>query len=506
MTSDKPRFSFNLMQKMTRLLLLGWLAAAVAGCAAGRSGVTAGELSTAPSQTARAEAGQATVDPRKLAFPPLEFQLPKSERVELKNGMVVYLLQDRELPIVSMTAYLDAGSIYEPSEKVGLAALTGATLRSGGTVQTPPDQLDRELEFMASDIEAGIGADSATVSLTTLTRNMDRTLELFSQVMMSPAFDPARVELARNQFVEGIRRQNDDPKEIGDRELNRAIYAGHPLGRIPTMASVKSVTRDDLISFHRRYFFPDNVILAVSGDFEKEKLLARLESLFAKWPNRKNDIPPVPNPDESMKPEVLLVQKEVNQSVIRMGHLGIDKNNPDLYAIKVMDYILGGGFTSRLTQEIRSNQGLAYNVDASFATGRRFKGPFVAETETKSGSTGKAVGLLRSIIEGMTQGEVSDAELQLAKDAIINSFIFGFARSDAVVNQQARLEFYDFPPGYLENYRANIARVTREDVLRVARKYLRLDAMKLVVVGDKEKFDQPLSTFGEVREIKLEIK
>ena len=490
------------MHRFTRLFLIGWLATAVAGCAAGRNGVTRSETSIAPQQPA----AQASVDPRKLSFPPLDFQLPKSDRVELGNGMVVYLLQDRELPIVSMTAYLDAGSIYEPSGQVGLAALTGATMRSGGTVQTPPDQLDRELEFMASEIEAGIGADSATVSLTTLTRNLDRTLELFAQVMMNPAFNPARVELARNQFIEGIRRQNDDPKAIGDRELNRAIYAGHPLGRIPTIASVKSVTREDLVSFHQRYFFPDNVILAVSGDFDKEKLLARLESLFAKWPNRKNEFPKVPNPEETMKPEVLHVQKDVNQSVIRMGHLGIDKNNPDLYAIKVMDYILGGGFTSRLTQEIRSNQGLAYNVDASFTTGRRFKGPFVAETETKSESTAKAVGLLRSIIQGMTQGEVSDAELQLAKDAIINSFICGFARPDAVVNQQARLEFYNFPAGYLENYRANIARVTREDVLRVARKYLHLDAMKLVVVGDKEKFDQPLSNFGEVREIKLEIK
>jgi zinc protease len=503
MTSDKPLFSFTRTHTLTRLFLLGWLVTAVAGCAAGRNGVTRSETSTAPQQAA---AQATTVDPRKLSFPPLEFKLPKSERVELQNGMVVYLLQDREQPIVNMTAYLDAGSVYEPADKVGLAALTGATLRSGGTTQTPPDQLDRELEFMASEIEAGIGADSATVSLTTLTRNMDRTTELFAQVMMNPAFDPARVELARNQFIEGIRRQNDDPKAIGDRELNKAIYAGHPLGRVPTIASIKNVSREDLISFHKRYFFPGNVILAVSGDFEKEKLLARLETLFAKWPNHKKDFPSVPQPDETMKPEVLLVQKDVNQSVIRMGHLGIDKNNPDLYAIKVMDYILGGGFTSRLTQEIRSNHGLAYNVDASFTTGRRFKGPFVAETETKSGSTGKAVGLLRSIITGMTQGEVSDAELQLAKDAIINSFIFGFARPDAVVNQQARLEFYNFPAGYLENYRANIARVTREDVLRVARKYLRLDAMKLVVVGDKQKFDQPLSTFGEVREIKLEIK
>jgi zinc protease len=187
-----------------------------------------------------------------------------------------------------------------------------------------------------------------------------------------------------------------------------------------------------------------------------------------------------------------------------MGHLGIDKNNPDLYAIKVMDFILGGGFTSRLTQEIRSNQGLAYNVDSYFETGRRFRAPFIAETETKSETTVRTTTLLRSIIAGMTLAEVSETELKLAKDSIINSFIFGFARSDAVVNQQARLEFYGYPTGYLENYRDNIARVTRKDVLRVARKYLQIDAMKLVVVGDEKKFDKPLSEFGSVREITLD--
>jgi len=504
MISDSnSRGSFNQIHKFARLFLLGCLLAAVSGCASARGG--AGKADGAGTLRAGA-AAEPSADPRRLVFPPLDFQLPKSERVQLKSGMVVYLLQDRELPIVNLTAYLNAGSIYDPPDKVGLATIAGATLRSGGTVQTKPDQLDRELEFMASSIESDINADHANVSLSTLTRNLDRTLALFAEVVTKPGFDPARVELAKSQAVEAIRRQNDDPKSIASRELNSAIYAGHPLGRIPTLASVQAISREDLVSFHERYFYPANTILAVSGDFDREKLLARLEALFAGWPNHAASFPQVADPSEQMSAQVLHVQKEVNQSVIRMGHLGIHKNNPDLYAIKVMDYILGGGFTSRLTQEIRSNQGLAYNVDSYFVTGRRFKGPFIAETETKSETTGRAITLLRSIIAGMAQAEVSEAELKLAKDAIINSFIFGFARSDVVVNQQARLEFYQYPAGYLENFRANIARVTREDVLRVARKYLHLDAMKLVVVGDQKKFDQPLSTYGSVQEIKLEIK
>jgi len=495
MISESSSQALFRIKNKTRLFLLGGLLAFAAGCSTSQGGT--GKLESPALHL------QASVDPRTLAFAPLEFQLPKSERLQLKNGMIVYLLQDQELPIVNVTAYLNAGSIYDPADKVGLAALTGATLRSGGTSKSSPDELDRELEFMASSIESDINADHANVSLSTLTRNLERTLALFAQVLAEPAFDPGRVALARQHAIEGIRRQNDDPKAIASRELNRAIYAGHPLGGIPTLATVNAISRDDMISFQRRYFYPANTVLAVSGDFDREKLLASLETLFAGWKNHPADFPEVPAPKEDLRAEVLHVQKEVNQSVIRMGHLGIDKNNPDLHAIKVMDYILGGGFTSRLTREIRSNQGLAYNVDSYFETGRRFRGPFIAETETKSETTVRAINLLRSIIAGMTTAEVSEVELKLAKDAIINSFIFGFARSDVVVNQQARLEFYGYPAGYLENYRDNIARVTRQDVLRVARKYLHPDAMRLVVVGDRRKFDKPLSEFGSVREIKL---
>jgi predicted Zn-dependent peptidase len=267
---------------------------------------------------------------------------------------------------------------------------------------------------------------------------------------------------------------------------------------------VRKISRDDLVAFHRAYYRPSNVILAVSGDIDRAGLLAKLRAAFAGWEKEAVAFPPVAEPRTAFNPAVLLAKKDINQSVIRMGHLGIDKNNPDLHAVRVMDYILGGGFTSRLTTEIRSNQGLAYNVDSYFDVGRRFIGTFIAETETKSESTERAITLMRSIIAGMTAAPVTDQELQLARDSIINSFIFGFAKPDAVVNQQARLEYYGYPEGYLENYRDNIARVTKDDVLRVARKYLHPEALTLVVVGDEKRFDKPLSAFGKVEEIKLE--
>jgi zinc protease len=457
-------------------------------------------------QLAACAAPRTTIDPRTLTFPTLTFTVPKSERAVLPNGMTVWMLEDHELPLVNLTAYVKVGDIYDPDGKTGLAGITGTTIRSGGTRELTPEQLDSELEFMASKIEAGIGPDSGAVSMATLTKNFDRTLTLFSQVLMAPAFREDRVKLAVNKTLEAIRRENDDPKEVADRELRKALYAGHPLGQYPTTASVSRISRDDLVAFYRKYFHPNNVILAVSGDFRKEELLARLTALFGPWKKETVEFPVVGKPSPTVPPEILYVRKEVSQTVIRMGEPGIDKNNPDLYALRVMDYILGGGFTSRLTQEIRSNQGLAYNVESRFDIGRRFNGTFIAETETKSASTVKAITLMHDIIAGMTAAPVSDQELALAKDSIINSFMFGFTRPDVVVNQQARMEFYDYPAGYLDNYRANISKVDKEDVLRVARKYLHPDAMVLTVVGNDTKFDKPLTTLGKVREIKLETK
>jgi predicted Zn-dependent peptidase len=444
-------------------------------------------------------------DPRTMTFPPLTFQVPKAERTVLDNGMTVYLMEDHELPQVNITAYVGTGSIYEPADKVGLAGLTGAVMRSGGTTALPPEKMNDELEFMASSVESSIGADVGNVSMSTLTKNLDRTLEIFAQVLMAPAFREDRVELARRQSIEAIRRQNDDPKQVADRELTKAIYRGSPLGRIPTVATVTAVTRADMADFHRRFFRPNNVILSVAGDFSGKEMVAALNRVFGGWHKEAVDFPPVAGPAMEFKPAVLHAEKDVNQSVIRMGHLGIDKDNPDLYAIRVMDAILGSnGFNSRLMSEIRNTQGLAYNVESSFDIGRRFPGTFEAETETKAGSTAKTIGLMEEIIAGMTKQPVSDEELKLAKDTIINSFIFGFANTAAVASQKARLEYYHYPAGYLENYRDNIAKVTKEDVLRVAKKYLHPEGMILVVVGDTKKFDKSLASFGKVEELKLE--
>jgi len=451
-------------------------------------------------------ADQVPANPRTMKFPELNFQIPKAERVVLECGMPVYLLRDTELPIINMTAMVRAGSVYEPSGKSGLSGMVGSVMRSGGAGGMAPERMDDELEFMASSVESGVGSDMGTVSLTALKKNFSRTLQIFSDVLLRPGFSEKRVEIARRQTIESLRRQNDDPKEIAGREINRAIYAGHPLGEITTFESINSVTRQDLVDFHRRYFRYDNMILSVSGDFDRTELLKELNSVFK--PVKNHDplaLPEVPQPKQQFQGEVLYGKKDVNQTVIRMGHLGLTKDNPDIYAVRLLDYIMGGSFTSRLTMEIRTNQGLAYSVGSHFDIGRRFTGSFIAETETKAESTVKAIELMKKIIAEMTKEPVSDVELNAAREYMINSFMFGFTSPASIVNQRARLEFYGYPDGYLEQYRDNIAKVTKTDILNAARKYLHPDAFKLVVIGDAAKFDKPLGAPGSVRELDLKL-
>ena len=459
--------------------------------------ITAGCASMTPEPTA---------NPRTMTFPELKFEIPGAERVMLDCGMPLYLLRDPELPIINMTAMIRTGSVYEPTIKSGLAGMTGGLMRGGGAGGLTPEKMDDELEFMASSVESSISIDIGTVSLTTLVKNFTPTLRIFSDVLLRPDFSEKRIDIARKQSIEALRRRNDDPKDIAGREIGKAVYAGHPLGDEATYSSITGITRQDMLYFHRRFYRLDNMILAVSGDFNRDAILKELNALFPAAEKRAAlTLPEVPQPEQSFKGEIIYGNKDVNQSVIRMGHLGLTKDSPDIYAVRILDYILGGSFTSRLTMEIRTNQGLAYNVGSHFDIGRRFTGSFVAETETKAESTVKAITLMKDIIAGITKEPVTDQELHAAKEYMINSFMFGFTSPSSIVSQRARLEYYAYPEGYLERYRENIAKVSKADVLNAAQKYLKPDAFKLIVVGDGSKFDKPLSSLGSVRELDLKV-
>lgn len=441
--------------------------------------------------------------PSKMVPPPLEFKPVRPKRVVAKNGMIVHLLEDHELPLVYLRAVVRCGSYLEPDDKLGLTDLVGTVMRTGGTEKMTGDKMDEELEYIAGAVETFVSDESGGATMNVLKKDFDRGLEIFADVLTRPVFDQKKIDLRKNSLMEGIRRRNDNPADITRREWRRLVYAGHPFARISTLKTVESITRQDLVDFHRKYFFPNNVILTATGDFKEDELLAKLDAAFAHWKPRDEKVPFVPDLPLKVESSLNHVQKKIPQTNIRMGHLGVPKTDPDWYALEVMDNILGsGGFVSRLMREVRSNRGLAYSVN-SVLTGGRSRGVWLAVCQTKVASTVETMTLMRDIIKGMQEKPVTPEELKIAKDSILNSFVFQFTSSYGIVSQQADLEYTGLPADWLETYRDKIAAIDAEAVMAAAKKHLHPDKMTIMLVGDKDKFDKPLTTFGTPTEIPL---
>jgi len=437
------------------------------------------------------------VNPETLSFPPLTFQVPAVDTMTLPGGIRLYLKEDHELPLVEITALVGAGDIDDPPGKTGQGGLFAALLRTGGAGKYDPEAFDAELERLAADLSVSTGTYATTCDLSLRSGDLQRGLNLLTGLLRRPHFDARRLELARQQAVEGVRRQNDQPSAIARRTLMEGLYGDHPLGRTPTVATLQAVSRRDLVAFHDRYFSPDNLWLAITGDFDRERLVSLLEQAFGDWsagPAPNQEIPPLP---ESPSPVLRLADKDVPQTTVMFGEIGIDKDAPDLPAVRVMNWILGGGgFNSRLMREVRSNRGLAYSVYSYFQVGRRLPGPFVAGTETRSDSTLQVVRLMRDGMERIRRQPVSKAELALARESLINSFVFAFTDSHEIVSQQLRLDFYDYPADYLQRYRERIAAVTVDDVLQAARDHLHPGRQMLVLVGNEDDLGGDPSSLG----------
>ena len=438
-----------------------------------------------------------SVRPDQLRFAPLKFEVPVIEQVELPNGIRLYLHEDHELPLVEMSALVGSGSIADPADKTGLADLFAALLRTGGAGRLTPDAFDRRLEQMAADFVVSADTYATTLGLSLRRTDLREGLEMLDEVLRRPAFDPQRFELARRQAIELVRRQDDEPESVASRAMMRALYGEHPLGRTPTVASLQAVTREDLLRLQKRSMQPDSLWLGITGDFDRRELLRMLTEIFGTWQSGAGEGQMIPPLVDAGPAAVWVAEKDIPQTTILFGEIGVDKDNPDLPALRVMNFILGGGgFNSRLMREVRSNRGLAYSVYSYFQPGRRLPGPFIAGCETKSGSTAAVVALMRKIMEEMRNTPVSAEELALARESLINSFVFAFADSHEVVTQQMRLDYYRYPEGYLQTYRDKIAAVTAEDVLRVARQYLHPDRQNLVLVGKAASFDAPPESLG----------
>lgn len=434
---------------------------------------------------------------QQLEYPDLTFHLPEVETLVLDNGIRLYLKADDELPLVQVTAMIGSGAISSPADKTGLDDLFSNAWRSGGAGDRTPEALDEYLDFLAADLSSSLGTYSAQLDLSLRSEDLAAGLNILGDLLKKPRFDTGRLELARLQAQEQLRRQNDDPGAISRRLLMEALYPDHYLGRAPTESSLASITRQDLVDFQKTYFAPNNLWIAVSGDFDRDTLLEYLNQEFGDWPRRPvpvQQLPPVKAPAAGL---IQLAAKDLPQTAIVIGDLGLSKENPDQYAVRVLNYILGGGgFNSRMMREIRSNRGLAYSAYSYFQVGRRLPGPFVAGTETKNASVMPAITLTREIMNDLRNNPVTDEELQLAKESQINSFVFGFENTHAVVSRQMTLAFFNYPDNYLADYRDNIAAVTVADVQRVAQEFIHPARQQIVLVGNSQEYGEELTQFG----------
>jgi zinc protease len=436
-----------------------------------------------------------------LHFPPLPaFAIPQPQRVVLDNGLVVFLLEDHELPLVTAQALVAAGSGEEPAAQVGLAQLTAEVLRSGGTGTLGADELDDFLEAKAATIDSRADVTDAEVTMSCLTRDFPQVLAVFADVLRRPRLAADRLEVARTRLAATIARQNDNPGSIVFREFDKIVYGEvSPYARRPTYATVAAIGRDDLVAWHRARFHPDRTVLGLVGDFDSAQALEMIRSSFGDWPRGPERQPPAAAPEQGPAPGVYFAEKDdVTQSYVAMGTLGIRRDNPDYYAVELMNEVFGGSFASRLFSNVRSKKGLAYSVFGRVGSAFDHRGLTFVYLSTKVETTGAGIAALLEEARGMVTNPPSDEEVAKAKRAILNSFIFNSDSRAKVLDQQLSLAFFGYPLDWLARYRAGIEATPAAEVRRVAAKYLHPDEFAILVVGPAAGRDRPLADFGPV--------
>jgi zinc protease len=461
----------------------------------------------AGAQTVTAPAGEPSY--KDLKFPVLrQVTIPEVVRFTLPNGMRVYLLENHELPLISGSALVRTGNLFDPPDKIGLAEITGSVMRTGGTRSRTGDELDQLLEGMAASVESGIGETSGRISFSALGENAESVLAIFQAVLTEPEFRQNKIDLLKSQIASSISRRNDDAGGVAAREFAETVYGrDNSYGWRLEYEHLERIGRDDLVSFYRRYYFPANVLLSVYGDFSAAEMRGRIEKLFADWKAQQPPVPPFPAVREKPSPGIYQAAKsDVTQTFFQLGHLGGVFRDKDYPALEVMADILGGGFRSRLVQKVRTELGYAYSISAVWGANYGHPGMFVVSGSTKSASTFAALEAVLGEIRKVRTTEVGDDELKAAKDTVMNSFVFNFDSPGRTLNRVVTQDYFGYPSDFLFQYQKAVAGVTKADILRVAKQYLQPGNFTIVAVGKPREFDRPLTALGmAVKEIDLTI-
>ncbi len=511
------------MTKRTSALLhVPALLALAAICAASPQG-TAGKdqaAAKAPAKTFQtAPPAQAPKGPRpdQFKFPPLNFKVPKPSefRTTLSNGLVVYIAEDHEIPWFNASLIVRTGPFLEPAAKIGLDAFTSSIMRSGGSTNMTGEQITERMDFLGGSLGSsgggfggrggrgfGFGGGGDAKSLSIHMRHVDEGLRIWMDVLSSPAFPDDKLRREKDLAMPAIRNRNRDVTNVSSRIYEQLIYGKEsPITADRTEAGINSITRDDLVAWYQKYWGAENSILVVTGDFKKAEMLQKLEGTFGKWRKAEKAAPPIPAVSQAAGAGVYMVQPEgttPNQGIIRIGHLGLKMDDPDYPAVDVMNYILGGGsFSSRITKIVRTDMGLAYTANSTFGggAGGRFggggtggagilyPGTFTAFCQTKNATVVFAAQLMLDLIEGMRKGDISEADLKMAKAARIEAFPSMFQGIGSILQNFARLEADDRPADYYERYLEKYQKLTLADIKAAAQKWLKQDQLVVLVCG-----------------------
>ena len=420
-----------------------------------------------------------------IPIPPLHaFHPQQPKRIELKNGIVIFLQEDHELPFISGSVLIPGGSREETTAKAGLVGLYSQAWRTSGAATMDGDAMDDLLESKAAHIETEGDDDSTALSWDSLKGDSDQVFSLAMDLLFHPRFSAEKLELAKQQEATAIVRRNDDEDEIADRESAKLVYGvGSPYTRQPELATIGAVSLADLQAWHD-CTLKGPLIVGISGDFDPVAMEAKVRAAFEGLPPVTPE-PPRHDTFSGPTPGLYFIDKEdVNQSNVQIVGLGVDRRNPDVPALAVMNEILGGGFGSRLFVEVRTKRALAYAVGGGFGFTYDHPGSFRVEVLTKSVSTVDATNAALAEIAGLNTKPFTEEELKRAKDDILNSFLFHYDTRDKVLAEREKLEFYGYPADYLETYRAKLEKVTLADLTAVAKKYIHPGQLAVLVVGN----------------------
>lgn len=435
----------------------------------------------------------------KLKFPKLNpLDIPKVEKMTLDNGLRLYVLEDRTLPLFRASVRINCGSYLEPADQIGLGSVCGTVMRTGGTNKWTGDEIDEILEGIGGSVETDVDITLATANVNVLSDHTDLGLEVLSEILRRPVFDEDKIELAKVQMKTAISRRNDQISQVALREYRKLIYgAESSYARHPEYATINAVTRDDLVDFHRRYFQPQNVQIAVWGDFDKETIVNSIKQFFGDWHKGTGEVPSPPKVDYDWRSQVYYIEKtDVEQSYVRIGHIGGLNTDPDYADRLVMNSILGEGFGSRVTDNVRTKLGLAYSTGGRLISHFSYPGYFFTLASTKPDNTIQAAREMIKQIRTMQTDLPTQEEMQKGKDGYLNSFVFNFDSRGEVLNRMMAYDFYGMPEDFLQKEKERVEQVTPEDIMEAANRNLRPDQMIVLVVGNQEEFDEPLTALG----------